>query len=400
MVTKFRVKFLNKNTPPHIFTLIILSGLGALSLSIFLSSILEMSIFFNKSYALMQLSISLYLITTAFFQIIAGPLSDKFGRRRITLFSTFIFILASFGCFFSTQFEFFIFFRIMQASIAAGFLMSRVIIRDITSENEAASMIGYVTMGMSIIPLFAPGIGGLIQMLVGWPSIFLIMSLLGLLLFILVYKDLGETKTIKINKNKKSSVSYIYLFKEVKFWGYSLTLAFSAGTFFSFLGGAPYIATKVYELNSVVSGLVMGFPAAGYFFGNYLSGKYSKLYGKDFMALRGILLVILGMFICLLITVFYRDTPYFFFGLCSFVGLGNGLIIPNASVGILSVNENLSGTAGGIGNAIMIGTGAILASLTSYLLENQTSSSYLVIIMLLSGILSYSSFFILVLKNK
>ena len=46
----------------------------------------------------------------------------------------------------------------------------------------------------------------------------------------------------------------------------------------------------------------------------------------------------------------------------------------------------------------MIGTGAILASLTSYLLENQTSSSYLVIIMLLSGILSYSSFFILVLK--
>ena len=400
MDIKIRVKFLNKNTPPHIFTLIVLSGLGALSLSIFLSSILEMSIFFNKSYALMQLSISLYLITTAFFQIIAGPLSDKFGRRRITLFSTFIFILASLGCFFSTQFEFFIFFRIMQASIAAGFLMSRVIIRDITSENEAASMIGYVTMGMSIIPLFAPGIGGLIQMLVGWPSIFLIMSLLGLLLFLLVYRDLGETKTIKINKNKKSSVSYIYLFKEVKFWGYSLTLAFSAGTFFSFLGGAPYIATKVYELNSVVSGLVMGFPAAGYFFGNYLSGKYSKLYGKDFMALRGILLVILGMFICLLITVFYRDTPYFFFGLCSFVGLGNGLIIPNASVGILSVNENLSGTAGGIGNAVMIGTGAILASLTSYLLENQTSSSYLIIIMLLSGILSYASFFILVLKNK
>ena len=400
MDTKIRVKFLNKNTPPHIFTLIVLSGLGALSLSIFLSSILEMSIFFNKSYAVMQLSISLYLITTAFFQIIAGPLSDKFGRRRITLFSTFIFILASLGCFFSTQFEFFIFFRIMQASIAAGFLMSRVIIRDITSENEAASMIGYVTMGMSIIPLFAPGIGGLIQMLVGWPSIFLIMSLLGLLLFLLVYRDLGETKTIKINKNKKSSVSYIYLFKEVKFWGYSLTLAFSAGTFFSFLGGAPYIATKVYELNSVVSGLVMGFPAAGYFFGNYLSGKYSKLYGKDFMVLRGILLVILGMFICLLITVFYRDTPYFFFGLCSFVGLGNGLIIPNASVGILSVNENLSGTAGGIGNAIMIGIGAILASLASYLLENQTSSSYLIIIMLLSGILSYASFFILVLKNK
>ena len=359
-----------------------------------------MSVFFNKSYALMQLSISLYLITTAFFQIIAGPLSDKFGRRIITLFSIMIFIIASLGCFFSTKFEFFIFFRLLQASIAAGFLMSRVIIRDITSENEAASMIGYVTMGMSIIPLFAPGLGGLIQMLLGWPSIFLIMSLLGLLLLLLVFRDLGETKIIKKNKNTKSSASFINLFWEAKFWGYSFTLAFSAGTFFSFLGGAPYVATKVYNLNSVVSGLVMGFPAAGYFIGNYLSGRYSKFYGIDYMALRGILLVIFGMFICLVITVFYRDTPYFFFGLCSFVGLGNGLIIPNASVGILSVNENLSGTAGGIGNAIMIGTGAILASLTSYYLENQSSSSYLAFIMLLSGALSYTSLYIFVLRNK
>ena len=303
MVTKLRAEFLNINTPPHIFTLIVLSGLGALSLSIFLSSILEMSVFFNKSYALMQLSISLYLITTAFFQIIAGPLSDKFGRRIITLFSIMIFIIASLGCFFSTKFEFFIFFRLLQASIAAGFLMSRVIIRDITSENEAASMIGYVTMGMSIIPLFAPGLGGLIQMLLGWPSIFLIMSLLGLLLLLLVFRDLGETKIIKKNKNTKSSASFINLFWEAKFWGYSFTLAFSAGTFFSFLGGAPYVATKVYNLNSVVSGLVMGFPAAGYFIGNYLSGRYSKFYGIDYMALRGILLVIFGMFICLVILV-------------------------------------------------------------------------------------------------
>ena len=82
MVTKLRAEFLNINTPPSYIYLIVLSGLGALSLSIFLSSILEMSVFLIKSYALMQLSISLYLITTAFFQIIAGPLSDKFWQKN------------------------------------------------------------------------------------------------------------------------------------------------------------------------------------------------------------------------------------------------------------------------------------------------------------------------------
>jgi DHA1 family bicyclomycin/chloramphenicol resistance-like MFS transporter len=190
------------------------------------------------------------------------------------------------------------------------------------------------------------------------------------------------------------------LLKETKFWGYTLTLAFSAGTFFSFLGGAPYVATKIYNLNSIVSGLVMGFPAAGYFLGNYLSGRYSKFYGINFMALRGILLVIFGMFICLIFITLYKDTPYFFFGLCSFVGLGNGLIIPNASVGVLSVNQNLSGTAGGIGNAVMIGVGAILASFASYVLENHNSSDYLVLIMLSSGILSLVFLYTLVLRNK
>ena len=395
-----RVVFLDKNTPPHIFTLIIVSGLGALSMSIFLSSILEMSLYFDKSYALMQLSISLYLLSTAIFQIIAGPLSDKFGRRLITLSSVIMFILASLGCFFSTQFELFIFFRIFQASVAAGFLMSRVIIRDITSESEAASMIGYVTMGMSIIPLFAPGFGGLIHMYLGWPSIFLIMALLGLFLLYLVFKDLGETKIVKKNSNKKYLGSNFELLKETKFWGYTLTLAFSAGTFFSFLGGAPYVATKIYNLNSIVSGLVMGFPAAGYFLGNYLSGRYSKFYGINFMALRGILLVIFGMLTCLIFITLYKDTPYFFFGLCSFVGLGNGLIIPNASVGVLSVNQNLSGTAGGIGNAVMIGVGAILASFASYVLENHNSSDYLVLIMLSSGILSLVFLYTLVLRNK
>ena len=278
--------------------------------------------------------------------------------------------------------------------------MSRVIIRDITSENEAASMIGYVTMGMSIIPLFAPGLGGLIQMLLGWPSIFLIMSLLGLLLLLLVFRDLGETKIIKKTKIQNLQLHLLIYSGKLNFGDIHLLLHFLQELSFSFLGGAPYVATKVYNLNSVVSGLVMGFPAAGYFIGNYLSGRYSKFYGIDYMALRGILLVIFGMFTCLVITVFYRDTPYFFFGLCSFVGLGNGLIIPNASVGILSVNENLSGTAGGIGNAIMIGTGAILASLTSYYLENQSSSSYLAFIMLLSGALSYTSLYIFVLRNK
>ena len=104
--------------------------------------------------------------------------------------------------------------------------MSRVIIRDITSENEAASMIGYVTMGMSIIPLFAPGLGGLIQMLLGWPSIFLIMSLLGLLLLLLVFRDLGETKIIKKTKIQNLQLHLLIYSGKLNFGDIHLLLHF------------------------------------------------------------------------------------------------------------------------------------------------------------------------------
>ena len=71
----YKVIFLDKKSPPHMLTLVLLSGVGALSMSVFLPAMLEMSRYFDTSYTLMQLSISLYLVCTAFIQLIAGIIS-------------------------------------------------------------------------------------------------------------------------------------------------------------------------------------------------------------------------------------------------------------------------------------------------------------------------------------
>ena len=83
-----------------------------------------------------------------------------------------------------------------------------------------------------------------------------------------------------------------------------------------------------------------------------------------------------------------------------FVGLGCGLIVPNASAGILSVNPSLSGTAGGIGNAIMIGLGAFLAIISSNLLEGSNTSIPLQLVMLISSIIAFVSFYFLLSKTR
>ena len=131
---KEKSTFLNKSSPPHMVTLVLLSGLGALSMSIFLPTMLEMSRYFDTSYTLMQLSISLYLVCTALIQLVAGPISDQLGRRPVTIISLLIFVVASLGCYFSQSLESFLLFRLFQGTIAAGFLMSRTIVRDVSTD--------------------------------------------------------------------------------------------------------------------------------------------------------------------------------------------------------------------------------------------------------------------------
>jgi len=74
------VRFLDRTTPPHIATLILLAGISALSQSIFLPSLAHMTAWFDTDYAIMQLSVSGYLAATAVAQVFIGPLSDRFGR--------------------------------------------------------------------------------------------------------------------------------------------------------------------------------------------------------------------------------------------------------------------------------------------------------------------------------
>ena len=165
--------FLNNKTAPHLLTLILMSGMSVTSMSVFLPSLPSMTEFFKTDYALMQLSISLYLACTAIVQLVAGPLSDYFGRRRVVLSALIILIFATIGCYLSKSIETFLFFRILQASIATLMVVSRAIVRDMASPEKAASMLGYVTMGMSVAPMIAPSIGGLFETYYNWQATFL-----------------------------------------------------------------------------------------------------------------------------------------------------------------------------------------------------------------------------------
>ncbi len=368
------VRFLDRSTPPHIVTLILIAGISALNMSIFLPSLSAMTDYFQTDYATMQFSLSGYLAMTAVLQIFIGPISDKIGRRPVVLGSLVIFVLASIGTYFATSITVFLVFRMLQAAVATGIVLSRAVVRDMVPQNQAASMIGYVTMGMALVPMVGPMIGGALDQLFGWHATFLFLTICGIGVLAISYFDQGETLTDGGMSFRDQLRSYPELFASPRFWGYALCAAFASGAFFALLGGASFIAGTVFGLSPLWSGIALGAPAIGYAMGNFLSGRYSVKFGINPMAIVGTTIIIAGLGTSLALGLVGIQHPLIFFGFCSFLGLGNGIALPNVTAGLLSVRPHLAGTASGLGGALMVGGGAGLAQYASTLLNPETGA--------------------------
>ena len=396
MVAQSTIRFLDRKTPPHIVTLTSLSALPALSMTLFLPSLPNMTEYFNTSYRLIQLSVPAYMLVNALLQVVIGPLSDRFGRRPLVLWSAFIFIIATIGCMLSPSVELFLVFRMLQAVIVTGIVLSRAIIRDMYPPRQAASVIGYVTMGMAIAPMIGPAIGGLLDDLFGWQASFSFLATLGLIILILSWIDQGETLEKRQTTFAEQFREYPELFKSRRFWGYCLVASFSSGTFFAYLGGAPFVGSEFFNLSAAQVGFYFGMAAFGYMMGNFASGRWSIRFGIDKMVLWGSLVCILGPIGPILLTMSGATHPMSFFGFAILIGIGNGLVMPNATAGMLSVRPWLAGSASGIGGAIMIGGGALLSALSGTLLTNESGPYPLYFLMLACTILAFAGALVII----
>ncbi|MEQ9693827.1 multidrug effflux MFS transporter [Shimia sp. SDUM112013] len=381
-----RGRFLNRQSPPHVLTLTLLAGLSALSMNIFLPSLPRMTEYFQTDYQIMQLSVAVYLGVNAVMQILVGPISDKIGRRPVILWGVALFLLATLGCIYAPNAALFLMFRMMQAVVVVAMVLSRAVIRDMVPQDQAASMIGYVTMGMTVVPMIGPAIGGFLDESFGWQANFWMLFGAGTLILALTYADLGETGSQSGLSLGRQFREYPELLTSPRFWGYSLASGLSSGAFFAYLGGAPFVATELFGMPPSQMGLYFGAPALGYFFGNFLSGRYSSRFGVNRMVNWGCWVNAFGVSLSMLLFLMGQGSAEVFFGLMTFVGIGNGMSIPNATAGALSVRPHLAGTASGLSGAIMIGGGAGLSALAGALLTPEGGAYPLLWIMLLTSI--------------
>ncbi len=335
----------------------------------------------------MGFAVSVLLASSAIIQTLAGPISDLIGRRPVILWSLAIFVLATIGCIYASSVTLFMIFRALQAIAASCMVLSRAIVRDTTEGASAASKIAYVTMGMSIVPMISPAIGGFLDAHVGWQANFWLLAITGAVIWIMSYFDQGETAPKTDSTLGRYFKDYPTLLKSQRFWGYALSSGLSSGAFFAYLGGAPFVGTDVFGMSPQTLGLFFSTPAVGYFAGNFISGRYSSRFGVDPMIFYGIGIALFGLTGSMAASLLHASNEWIFFGSMILVGLGNGMSIPNASAGMLSINPRLAGTASGLGGSIMIGLGAGLSAVAGLVLGPESTETAIVALMWVSVLL-------------
>ncbi len=375
---------------PHLLTLSLLAGTYILAQAIVVPSLSGLQVQFKTDYKTIQYTISGYLLGVAFVNFIAGPLSDRFGRRPIMLLFFSIFLISSLGCYISEGLFSFLFFRLCQSSSAAGLVLSRAIIGDFSSKDETVKMLGLLSISMGIAPSLAPLAGGVISDFFGAKGIFLFLSLLGILLLILIVTDLKETHFQRSKDMFAQIKSYPMLLASLDFWLPTITFALSFSIFGIFFIGGPYIAVKVFNLSPTTMGIYLAFPSLGYVLGNILISKIAnRVSTKTFMIIGSFVLLLGPLSSLILSHLFFH--PLSFFLPILIMTFGSGIIWPASNAEIVKAVPHLAGSASGLGSAIMTLMSSFAAFLTGFYIENLNPIDFVCYFLILVGVLSFLS---------
>lgn len=370
------------NKPPHLVTLVLMTGVSIMSLNLFVPSLLHIASDLSASYSVVALSLAGYLGITAVLQLVIGPLSDRFGRRPVMLVALSVFCLASVGCALATDITTFLVFRFLQAVVAAGTVISPAVVRDLYPANEAASRLGYVSMAMAIAPMMGPMIGGLLDEAFGWRASFVFLAGFGAMVLLLCWFDLHETRRGASRSMLEQWRNYPAVLGSRRFWGYALCSTLSIGAFYIFITGAPLVARSVLDISPAWLGVYIGSISSGFLVGSFLSGRFASAVGIDRMILLGRLTACTGLGVGLIVCMAGYVSVASVFGATLFVGLGNGLTTPSSHAGALSVRPEVAGSAAGLSGALTVAVGGALTMAAGTLVQGPAAAQWLLAMML------------------
>ncbi|HAK8702564.1 TPA: chloramphenicol/florfenicol efflux MFS transporter FloR [Salmonella enterica] len=224
--------------------------LASLAMDIYLPVVPAMPGILNTTPAMIQLTLSLYMVMLGVGQVIFGPLSDRIGRRPILLAGATAFVIASLGAAWSSTAPAFVAFRLLQAVGASAMLVATfATVRDVYANRpEGVVIYGLFSSMLAFVPALGPIAGALIGEFLGWQAIFITLAILAMLALLNAGFRWHETRPLDQVKTRRSVLP---IFASPAFWVYTVGFSAGMGTFFVFFSTAPRVLIGQAEYSEI-----------------------------------------------------------------------------------------------------------------------------------------------------
>ncbi|GAA2252611.1 multidrug effflux MFS transporter [Streptomyces amakusaensis] len=315
-----------------------LTALPPLSMDMYLPALPAVTESLSAPASTVQLTLTACLMGMALGQLVVGPMSDKWGRRRPLLIGMVLYVVATAICAFAPTAELLIGFRLLQGLAgAAGIVIARAVVRDLYDGVEMARFFSTLMLVSGVAPVIAPVIGGQVMRLTDWRGIFLVLAMVGVLLTLVVVKWLPET--LPPERRHGGGVGQALrtmrgLLADRSFAGYMLTGGFAFATLFAYIAASPFVVQEIYGASPQTFSLLfavnsIGLIAVGQINGKLLVGRISL----DKVLGIGLAVIALAALALLLMTAGV-------FGDVGLIGVAGGLFVLMAAMGLAMPNTN------------------------------------------------------------
>lgn len=345
-----------------------LSAFAPLSIDMYLPALPRMADDLHASSALLQLTLTAFIVGLSVGQLVLGPVSDMIGRRRPLLAGLALYAATSVLCALSPTVEVLIVARVLQAfGAAAGIVIARAVVRDLFSGKEMTKLFSMLMMVSGLGPVLAPVLGGQLLRLTSWHGVFVVLTVFGSLLLIAVFAGLPES--LPSERRSPGSLAatlrtYGQLLADRSFVGYAGAAGLAFAALFAYISASSFVLQGVYSLDPQSFSLVFAANGLGMVLTTQLNGRLVNRFSERALLASGLIAATLGGTGVLLAGLFSLPLAALLVPLLIVVS-SIGMVMPNAASLSMADHPRSAGSASALIGVLQFAIGALATPLVN-----------------------------------
>ena len=346
--------------------LLLLTVFGPISMDLYLPLLPALTLELDAATSMAQLTITACLIGLALGQLVAGPLSDRIGRRRPLVAGLVTYAGVSLLCALAPSVGVLMGLRFLQGLAGgAGIVIGRAVVRDLFSGAAAARLFSSLMLVTGLAPILAPVIGAQVLKVTDWEGIFVVLAVVSLLIVTLAAVALPET--LPAARRDRGGLAHTLrlirgLLTQRSFMGYALTAALAFGALFAYISGSSFVLQDVYGLSPQSFSLAFGANGLGLVAGSQINARLVGRFGPGFLLRRALLVIVTAA--AALVVVVAIDLGVWPVIIATFVVMSSlSFVMPNSTALALADQAKVAGTAAALLGVIQFLVGGLAAPL-------------------------------------